>query len=62
VSLKNKMIERRKQERCIYCGGTELKLLDDGVIKRICLICGKDFEARRDSDLTEFHKIKDSWL
>lgn len=56
------MIERRKQERCIYCGGTELKLLDDGVIKRICLICGKDFEARRDSDLTEFHKIKDSWL
>jgi hypothetical protein len=50
------MNERRQRERCVYCGGTELRWKDAGVIKRICLICGKDFVARREEDSHKFHE------
>lgn len=49
-------VERRIKERCKHCGGIEMKWNGDGELKKICLICGKDFEARRHEDL---HKFKE---
>jgi DNA-directed RNA polymerase subunit RPC12/RpoP len=50
-------IERRKENRCKYCGGMELRMESKGKIMKICLICGKDFEANRAGDLAEFNKL-----
>jgi hypothetical protein len=55
------MTERRVKEVCIYCGGEKLRFADNGEIRIICLICGKDFKAQRSIDISEFHKIADQY-
>lgn len=51
------MEERRKTERCVYCNGVEVHWLVNGKLKKYCLICGKDFVARREDDLHKFKKF-----
>lgn len=54
-------IERRKKECCIYCGGENLRFWDNGKINIICLICGKDFEAKREEDKSKFHETEETF-
>lgn len=56
------MNERRIKEICIHCGGESLTWKTDGKLRKICLICGKDFEAKRESDIHKFHKEADAWV
>jgi hypothetical protein len=51
------MEERRLKERCIYCNGEECGWKEDGVIKKYCIICGKEFVARREADKHKFIEI-----
>jgi hypothetical protein len=53
--------ERRNKEVCKFCGGEELRFQDGKELKIICLICGKDFEACRESDLHKFNEVRDSY-
>lgn len=55
------MIDRRKKECCIYCGGEEMRWQSGDKIIKICLICGKDFEAKRSGDMGEFHKVAEDY-
>jgi len=57
------MNERRKEQRCKFCGGKELKISDGtSDIMKVCLICGKDFKARREDDRREFKNTIQRWL
>lgn len=55
------IIDRRKEERCKYCGGKELTWGDGVVLRKICIICGKDFEAGRIDDLHKFKREAQQW-
>ena len=48
--------ERRVKERCVHCGGEALTWHGINGIQKICLICGKAFEARRQDDVRKFHE------
>ena len=54
--------ERRIKEVCKYCGGDKLKMQKNDTIVIICQVCGKDFEACRESDFHKFHKVADAWV
>ena len=49
------MNERRVKEHCKYCGGEPMTWKYQDVLKKVCLICGKEFEARREEDSHRFN-------
>jgi hypothetical protein len=55
------MEERRKEERCVHCNGNSMTWGDGSVLRKICLICGRDFEARREDDLHKFKREARKW-
>lgn len=53
--------ERRTHDRCPFCNGKEIDMQFRGKLLRVCLICGKEHPAQRESDRAEFQKKVDSW-
>jgi len=49
-------IERREKDRCPHCNGEKMTWRSGRKLKIICLICGHEFDARREEDLHKFHK------
>ena len=54
------IVERRVKEKCI-CSGEVFRWKSDGKLRKACIVCGTEIEAKRDSDREEFHEDEAEW-
>ena len=54
------MIERRIKEHCLHCRGEMFNWKFNGKLRKACIVCGEEIEAKRESDYHEFHQVEDA--